>query len=110
MARKLDHAKGLYLEGIRDGNPRDAVTRYTGSRYTQHSTGVRDGVDADESQEIISHLERAIMSPNVQCRVRWDVDTFVMWDNRCTQHFATSDFYPEERRVERVTIVGDRPF
>ena len=44
MARKLENAKGLYLEGIRDGNPRDAVTRYTGSRYTQHSTGVRDGV------------------------------------------------------------------
>lgn len=45
MARKLDHARALYLEGIRDGNPRDAVTRYTGSRYTQHSTGVRDGVE-----------------------------------------------------------------
>lgn len=45
MARKLESAKGLYLEGIRDGNPREAVTKYTGSRYTQHSTGVRDGVE-----------------------------------------------------------------
>ncbi|MEM1041961.1 MAG: nuclear transport factor 2 family protein [Bacteroidota bacterium] len=45
MSRKLDHAKALYLEGIRDGRAREAVTRYTGDRYTQHSTGVRDGVE-----------------------------------------------------------------
>ena len=45
MGRKLENAKGLYLEGIRDGNAREAVTKYTGERYTQHSTGVRDGVE-----------------------------------------------------------------
>jgi predicted SnoaL-like aldol condensation-catalyzing enzyme len=45
MSRRIDNAMGLYLEGIRDGRPREAVTRYTGDRYTQHSTGVRDGRD-----------------------------------------------------------------
>lgn len=45
MTKKLDHARALYLEGIRDGNARAAVTAYTGDRYTQHSTGVRDGVE-----------------------------------------------------------------
>ena len=43
MSQKLDNAKKLYLEGIRDGKPREAVAKYTGDRYTQHSTGVRDG-------------------------------------------------------------------
>ena len=33
------------MEGIRDGNARQAVEAYTGDRYTQHSTGVRDGVE-----------------------------------------------------------------
>lgn len=42
---RLDNAKRLYLEGIRDGNARQAVEAYTGDRYTQHSTGVRDGVE-----------------------------------------------------------------
>ena len=45
MGQKLENAKRLYLEGIRDGNAREAVTKYTGARYTQHSTGVRDGVE-----------------------------------------------------------------
>ncbi|MEM6640539.1 MAG: nuclear transport factor 2 family protein [Pseudomonadota bacterium] len=45
MGRKLENAKALYMEGIRDGNAREAVTKYTGDRYTQHSTGVADGVE-----------------------------------------------------------------
>ncbi|MEM7283681.1 MAG: nuclear transport factor 2 family protein [Pseudomonadota bacterium] len=44
MGNKLENAKALYLEGIRDGNACEAVTKYTGERYTQHSTGVADGV------------------------------------------------------------------
>ena len=44
-ARRLENAKRLYLEGIRDGDARRAVEAYTGDRYTQHSTGVRDGVE-----------------------------------------------------------------
>lgn len=43
MSQKIQHAKSLYLEGIRDGHVEEAVEKYTGERYTQHSTGVRDG-------------------------------------------------------------------
>ncbi len=45
MTHKIENAIGLYMVGIRDGNPREAVAKYTGDRYTQHSTGVRDGAD-----------------------------------------------------------------
>lgn len=45
MNPKLENAQRLYLEGIRDGRAREAVTKYTGERYTQHSTGVKDGVE-----------------------------------------------------------------
>lgn len=43
MGTRLDNAKALYLEGIRDGNYDKAISKYTGDRYTQHSTPVRDG-------------------------------------------------------------------
>ncbi len=45
MSAKIDHVTRLYLEGIRDGNPRQAITAYSGDRYTQHSTGVADGIE-----------------------------------------------------------------
>ena len=45
MDAKLANATALYMEGIRDGDARRAVEAYTGDRYTQHSTGVRDGVE-----------------------------------------------------------------
>ncbi|MCI4663238.1 MAG: nuclear transport factor 2 family protein [Neomegalonema sp.] len=43
MPTAKENAIGLYMEGIRDGHPREAVAKYTGARYRQHSTGVADG-------------------------------------------------------------------
>jgi len=45
MGVRLENAKNLYLEGIRDGRAREAITKYSGACYTQHSTGVKDGPD-----------------------------------------------------------------
>ncbi|MBT8250962.1 MAG: nuclear transport factor 2 family protein [Acidimicrobiia bacterium] len=43
MGVRLDNAKALYMEGIRDGKFVEAINRYAGDRYVQHSTPVRDG-------------------------------------------------------------------
>lgn len=43
MGKKLDNAKGLYLEGINQGHAQEALDKYIGDRYTQHSAGVADG-------------------------------------------------------------------
>ena len=43
MGQRLDNAKALYLEAIRDGDAVEAITKYSGDRYTQHSTPVKDG-------------------------------------------------------------------
>ncbi len=43
QSQKTKNALGLYIEGIRDGNMQQALDKYTGNRYTQHSTGVGDG-------------------------------------------------------------------
>jgi taurine dioxygenase len=79
---------------------------YTNRTFVSHI----EGMDADESRRTLDLLERAMMNPSIQCRVKWQVDTFVMWDNRAVQHHASNDFWPETRVVERVTVVGDKPF
>lgn len=43
MPSAREHAIDLYMGAIRDGDARAALERNTGARYTQHSTGVKDG-------------------------------------------------------------------
>ena len=45
MGKGLDNVRRIYLEGIAQGNIREAVVKYTGHRYTQHSTGVENGAE-----------------------------------------------------------------
>lgn len=45
MGTRLENAKALYMDGIKDGNYLEAIEKYTGERYIQHSTPVRDGQD-----------------------------------------------------------------
>lgn len=45
MGQGLENVRRLYMEGIAGGDAREAVQKYTGHRYTQHSTGVGDGVE-----------------------------------------------------------------
>ena len=45
MGQALNNVRAIYLEGIAGGKAREAVQKYTGHRYTQHSTGVADGAE-----------------------------------------------------------------
>ena len=64
---------------------------------------------ASDGAELLRLLYRQAAIPEVQCRFRWEPGDVAFWDNRATQHYASSDYYPQRRVMERVTIVGDRP-
>lgn len=68
------------------------------------------GVDDEESEWLLDRLCMQAMHPEWQVRVRWEPGTIAFWDNRATQHYASSDYFPKRRVMERVSIVGDRPY
>jgi taurine dioxygenase len=43
--------------------------------------------------------------PEIQCRFRWTAGAVAFWDNRATQHYAVSDYFPQRRVMERCTIL-----
>lgn len=69
-----------------------------------------DGMSEQESQPLLQFLFRHMAKPEFVVRVRWQVGTLVLWDNRCTQHYALNDYHGFRREMRRLMIEGDRPF
>jgi taurine dioxygenase len=63
-----------------------------------------------ESDAVLQFLYRHVETPEFHCRFRWQVNSVAFWDNRCMQHHAMWDYYPQRRHGHRVTIKGDTPF
>jgi taurine dioxygenase len=63
-----------------------------------------------ESDDVLQMLYRHIDNPEFQCRFQWSANSIAFWDNRCAQHQAVWDYYPQRRYGHRVTIAGDKPF
>jgi len=68
------------------------------------------GMDDPDAQRVLRRLQHQAELPQVQCRFRWRPGSVAFWDNRATQHCVSNDFLPARRIMERVTVVGDRPF
>ena len=68
------------------------------------------GMKPRESLALLGFLYRHIETPDFSCRFRWRPNSVAMWDNRCTQHRVVADNRTANRRMERVTINGDKPF
>ena len=62
-----------------------------------------------ESDAVLRMLFEHIESPEFQCRFQWQPGSVAFWDNRCAQHHALWDYYPQLRHGLRVTIKGDAP-
>src|SRR4051812_2780434 len=68
---------------------------------------VRFGSDySPGGSELLNYLIRQAAVPEFQVRWRWTKNSFAIWDNRCTQHYAVQDYWPGVRKMERAGIVG----
>ena len=79
---------------------------YVNPVFTTHIVGV----PAAESTAILNFLYEHCARPHWQVRFRWEADSIAFWDNRCVQHIAMWDYFPETRSGYRVTVKGDKPF
>lgn len=79
---------------------------YVNTAFTSH---IKD-MDKDESDKLLKFLYSRAAIPEYQCRFRWAPGSMAFWDNRACQHYAASDYFPNIRIMERVTIAGDRPY
>jgi taurine dioxygenase len=79
---------------------------YVNVAFTQHIVGM----DKAESDALLAYLYAQAAIPEYQCRFRWRANSLAFWDNRACQHYAASDYWPAVRQMERVTIIGNRPY
>jgi taurine dioxygenase len=66
-------------------------------------------LSAAESRALLSFLYAHSAKPEFVVRWKWRLGDVAFWDNRLTQHYATDDYRPARRVMNRATIVGDRP-
>jgi taurine dioxygenase len=76
---------------------------YVSESFTSHI----DGVDRAESDAKLLALYRHYERPEYQCRFHWRPHSIALWDNRSTLHYAVADYWPEKRRMNRMTIETD---
>ena len=78
---------------------------YVNSAFTTGIVGMKQNESRATLEFLIRHMEHI----DFQCRFRWTPHSIAMWDNRCTQHHAAWDYFPEVRHGYRVTLAGDKP-
>lgn len=62
-----------------------------------------------ESKALLDFLFQHQIHPDWTMRFRWTPHSIAFWDNRCTQHRAIWDYWPETRSGYRVQINGAVP-
>lgn len=78
---------------------------YVNGSFTTRIKGMKE----EESHALLRRLWKRAEDPELQVRLKWRPGTIAFWDNRSTQHMVVPDV-AGYRRLERVTIAGDKPY
>jgi taurine dioxygenase len=68
-----------------------------------------EGMNASEAAPVMRMLTEHITQPAFTCRLRWEPDMLVLWDNRACVHQAFNDYEGHRREMYRTTVAGERP-
>lgn len=67
------------------------------------------GMSKLESRRLMDLICEHQQLPEFQVRFTWEPGSIAIWDNFATQHYAVADYYPQHRRMRRVTVSGAEP-
>lgn len=79
---------------------------FVNPQFTIKIKGMKDR----ESNMILDYLFQQAEIPDYHFRLSWKTGTIAFWDNRSMQHYAVQDYFPQHRRMERITVQGNKPF
>jgi taurine dioxygenase len=79
---------------------------YVGHRETAQQI---EGMTPQESRPLLDYLYEHSTQPDNIYRHMWQKGDVVMWDNRCTMHYAVHDYGDAERVLNRCTMAGEVP-
>ena len=68
-----------------------------------------EGMTDEEARPILDFLLDLIVQHEFTCRLRWEPDTVVVWDNRLCVHQAFNDYQGHRRELYRTTVAGETP-
>ncbi len=68
--------------------------------FTSHINEVNE----EESKEILSFLFEHIKKDEFLMKFEWEKDFIAFWDNRSILHKPDNDYWPQHRKMERITI------
>jgi alpha-ketoglutarate-dependent taurine dioxygenase len=75
---------------------------------TSYAIGI-EGMEEEESAPILRYLGEHVTQPALSCRLRWEPDMLVLWDNRLCVHQAYNDYQGHRRELYRTTVAGEKP-
>lgn len=79
---------------------------FVNSLFTTHIEDLKP----QESEAVLNFLYAHVTTDEYTCRFQWRPNSVAIWDNRSTQHKPVNDYFPAHRRMERITIDGDKPY
>jgi alpha-ketoglutarate-dependent taurine dioxygenase len=68
-----------------------------------------EGMTEEEARPILDFLAEYIVQHAFTCRLRWEPDMLVAWDNRLCVHQAFNDYQGFRREMYRTTVSGEVP-
>lgn len=68
-----------------------------------------EGMTQAEADAILGFLFKHMVQDQFIYRHKWQAGMLLMWDNRCTMHFAEGGYDGHLRLMHRTTVAGDTP-